>query len=283
MLKMLSAIAIWTVWISLGLLPVLAAGGARSALDSCYQSAKLRPDVGDCLERRLETAEAALERVAMAVHGNMTELDRVTGRPNAVPGFEDSERTFRQYRDRHCGWVGTAAAGGSGSGDMILDCMIRLTEQRTTELEARIPVAAVAPGNFAARPVPSTRFVARPDKAPPAGDVTAGEWRLTQLQRDGRSVSLPETPQATLSFDRNGMAAGRSFVNRYFGTANLVPEGHLSWTGALGSTKMAGPPDLMAREQDYLRALGRVSRWRVEGETLTLDSADGVVVLRYAR
>ena len=79
------------------------------------------------------------------------------------------------------------------------------------------------------------------------------------------------------------MAAGRSFVNRYFGTANLAPEGQLRWTGALGSTKMAGPPDLMAREQDYLRSLGRVSRWRVEGRTLTLDSADGVVVLHYAR
>ncbi len=46
---------------------------------------------------------------------------------------------------------------------------------------------------------------------------------------------------------------------------------------------MAGPPDLMAREDAYFNALGRVTRCRVEGDTLTLDREDGSVRLGFSR
>lgn len=248
--------------------------GAASPLESCYQAATSRTDVGHCLEQRLHAADTAMEKAAMAVHGLAADLSGVTERPEIAAEFEESERAFREYLDRHCAWVGAMAAGGSGSGDMVRDCMIRLTEQHTADLESHLPVG---------RPAATAGSTGRSQRPPVATPIPAGEWRLTFLQREGERVALAGEPAVTLSFDKNGMAAGRSFVNRYFGTATVSAGGRLSWNGALGSTRMAGPPELMAREDAYLKALGLVTRWRVDGDTMTLDSEDGTILLRFAR
>ena len=239
-------------------------------VDVCQHAATTRAEVRDCLDRRLQAAEAAMEKVVMAVHSNMADIDRTSGRPDAVTKFEDSERAFREYLDRHCAWIGAAATGGSP--EAVNDCLIRLTEQHTMELQARQP-AAVTKSGGSVRPRPATR----------AGTIPPGEWKLTFAVQQGRRLALPDEPRVTLSFDQNGMAAGRSFVNRYFGTASLTDHGQFGWTGALGSTRMAGPPELMAVEDQYFKALERVSRWRIENGMLILDSDDGAILLRYSR
>ena len=251
----------------------VAAAGTVGPLDSCRQVSELHQAVRDCLDRRLQAAEAEMEKVAMSVHASMADLDRVTGRPEIVAEFENSERAFREYLERHCAWVG-AAASDAGAAIVLSDCMIRLTEQHTAELQSQLPKGKTAALAASTSPL---------QKASRAGGIPGGEWRLTYMEHQGKSLPLPPEPRATLSFDKNGMAAGRSFVNRYFGTASVTEHGHLSWNGALGSTRMGGPPGLMEAEDHYLKALARVSRWRIEADTLTLDSGDTDVLLRYSR
>jgi heat shock protein HslJ len=244
-----------------------AAAGAAGPMEACQQPAASRSDFRNCLDQRLRMAEAAMESAAMSMHSSMTNLSQATGRADVVAAFEDSERAFREYMDRHCAWVGAAESSGRSS-DVVSDCLIRLTEQHTAQLQSEL-----SPGQSAAT---------RPQKAFRVAAIPGGEWRLTYVEREGQRMTLPDQPRATLSFD-NGTAAGHSFVNRYFGTASVTEFGRLSWVGELGSTRMAGPPGLMEVEDQYLEALSRVTRWRVEGDTLTLDSADHGVLLRYSR
>ncbi len=243
--------------------------GSTSPLDMCQKATASRAEVRDCLDRRLRAAEAAMERVAMTVHANMAEIDRGSGEAGAVAKFEDSERAFRDYLDRHCAWIGAAGAGGSA--EVVNDCLIRLTEQHTTELQAQRPARA------------KTASPAQPQKQARAGVILQGEWKLTYAMHQGRRLTLPEQPRVTLSFDPSGMAAGRSFVNRYFGTASMGDRGQFGWSGALGSTRMAGPPELMSAEEQYFKALESVSRWRIENGALVLDTEDGGILMRYSR
>jgi uncharacterized protein YecT (DUF1311 family) len=69
----------------------------------------------------------------------MERLDRAVGQSVAANRFEAAQQAFRDYRDKHCAWVGVKAVGASGAGDFVRDCRIRLAEQRTQELQAQMP------------------------------------------------------------------------------------------------------------------------------------------------
>ncbi|MDX2114450.1 MAG: META domain-containing protein [Planctomycetota bacterium] len=113
----------------------------------------------------------------------------------------------------------------------------------------------------------------------------AGEWTLQKLR--GLSVPQGETPGRSVGFTvlTDGSIAGFSGVNRFSGRLDAagLERGEFRMPGAV-STKMAGPPELMKLEGDFLRALEEAERYVANESTLTLfEGNDVLAVLLRAR
>jgi heat shock protein HslJ len=113
--------------------------------------------------------------------------------------------------------------------------------------------------------------------------ITEVEWHLVRMHADGVSAALRPASHVTLRIAGDGTASGSASVNRYRGTVTPTPDGVLRWGGPLRSTQMAGAPELMEQERAFLAALLRTSRWRLDGDELALESADGSVRLLFRR
>jgi heat shock protein HslJ len=97
--------------------------------------------------------------------------------------------------------------------------------------------------------------------------LTDGPFTSGDLEGSGITLDFAET-------DLSGSAG----VNRYFGAYTSATDGTLQ-VGVLGSTAMAGDPDAMALEQEYLAALQSVFGYTIADGTLTLvGAADQVLV-----
>jgi len=106
------------------------------------------------------------------------------------------------------------------------------------------------------------------------------EWLLKTVTVDGQRVIMHVDATQTIRFGSDGRVTGYAGVNRFAGTYTLSPEGLLAWPGAgLISTRMAGPPELMEKEQAYLKGLPKTTRAIVASAGLQLQSDDGSTVL----
>jgi len=103
------------------------------------------------------------------------------------------------------------------------------------------------------------------------------EWRLKTL--NGKDYSS-FNPPATLTFTQEeNRISGHAGCNRFFGGYALVDD-NLS-VGQLGATKMFCE-NKMELEDNYLKALEHVKRYRIKGNSLQLfDGA--TVILEFTR
>jgi uncharacterized protein YecT (DUF1311 family) len=92
----------------------------------------------------MKAAESTLADAYRAMRDEMERVDRAAGQSVAASRFEAAEQAFRDYRDRHCAWIGVKAMDASDAGDLVRDCRIRLAEQRTQELKAQMPAQPAA-------------------------------------------------------------------------------------------------------------------------------------------
>jgi heat shock protein HslJ len=100
-----------------------------------------------------------------------------------------------------------------------------------------------------------------------------GKWRLASMDGQTTTGALRESG-VTLEIQADGKFAGQAPVNRYFGQIRL--EGKRIKTGPIGSTMMAGPPELMDAEQAFFRNLGEnLQSATVQNKQLVLIAADG--------
>jgi heat shock protein HslJ len=96
----------------------------------------------------------------------------------------------------------------------------------------------------------------------------SGAWQLASATVDGRALELLDDHPITAVIDAS-IIGGRSACNEYGGRIEMAGEGIR--IGELGGTAMAcGPADVMALEQAYLAALGRVRAIEVIGGQLAL-------------
>lgn len=105
------------------------------------------------------------------------------------------------------------------------------------------------------------------------------DWVLREI--NGKlAVPSGQRGLPTLRLDAEKKRAfGFAGVNRFFGGYERTGE-KLKF-GALANTRMGGPPEQMAVERAFLKALEGVTEWRIEkGELVLL--ADGKVVLRFS-
>jgi heat shock protein HslJ len=108
------------------------------------------------------------------------------------------------------------------------------------------------------------------------------DWDLKGLTVEGRQIVVDVDTRITIRFAPNGQVAGLAAVNRFSGTYSLNAEGRLSWGKAgFAATRMAGPPELMEKEQAYLRGLGKTNMAILARHILVLQGDDASTVLRF--
>lgn len=96
---------------------------------------------------------------------------------------------------------------------------------------------------------------------------------LEQLTIDGAAIALHE-PRPTLQLEKIGRIHGSGSINRYFGTFQY-DAGQSAWQcGNVTMTRMAGDPELMQQETDFVDALRQVQRI-----SLTHQKADNPVLI----
>lgn len=106
--------------------------------------------------------------------------------------------------------------------------------------------------------------------------LVGSEWRLVDFCGD----AIPDDAGVTLAFLDGGRVAGSASVNRYNG-AFATGEDGLD-VGPFATTRMAGPPEAMERERDYLAALTSAkSVSTISGDQLVIAVDGRDLPLRY--
>jgi heat shock protein HslJ len=131
---------------------------------------------------------------------------------------------------------------------------------------------------------PATRPMPNPVTTPLPSLLAGTAWQVVALPRftlaPGTSLSLGSL---TLRFEEPARAAGNSGVNR-FSAQVIADASQLRFVSPI-STRMAGPPEQMALESEFLVRLQAVAVWKIDGNRLRLSDAAGLemMVLERAR
>ena len=106
-------------------------------------------------------------------------------------------------------------------------------------------------------------------------DRIAGmQWILQKMMIDGDEYPLTgEKPFVT--FDGRGKVNGFASINRFFGVMQVDGGGAVSWPGAFGATRMAGPDDLMRQENAFLAAMQVTEQASLGKRYLRFQTKDG--------
>jgi uncharacterized lipoprotein YbaY/heat shock protein HslJ len=104
--------------------------------------------------------------------------------------------------------------------------------------------------------------------------VVGREWVLESIGGADVTVMRP----ASLRFGDDGRVTGSTGVNRMFG-GYVISDGRLSITTP-GTTLMAGPPEAMATETAFLRAITVGGDLAVDGDRLTIGDGETRLTFR---
>ncbi len=90
----------------------------------------------------------------------------------------------------------------------------------------------------------------------------------------GKTFQLADAKghKAMMTFNADGNVNGNSGVNRFFGQYKTAGDQIIFYQ--MGSTKMAGAPDAMKFEDNFMGKLGKVNRFFIVGRNLTFFAGD---------
>ncbi len=119
----------------------------------------------------------------------------------------------------------------------------------------------------------------------PPASLQGTIWEATAL---GREATDPDTAVSPLSitavFAKDGTLSGNASVNQYYATYTIGEGSRMTIDPAIVTTKVGGPPELMAQEAAYLALLPRTARYEIkQNELWLLDEAGEELVHFVAR
>ena len=133
-------------------------------------------------------------------------------------------------------------------------------------------------------PIPTISTATPPTVSQQTAALTQPTWMLRVLYVGGhheQPVLASHAP--TLRFqphdDRSGGFEGRGGCNTYMGSYTIA--GTMLHMGLSGTTNMACTPDVMDEETAYLGALAHIEQFHLDGDSLTMASADSNVQLDF--
>jgi heat shock protein HslJ len=103
-----------------------------------------------------------------------------------------------------------------------------------------------------------------------------GDWLVVEI--DGEPIDTEAPREVRFEGDR---VAGRVGINRF--TGSFTFDGQVLRVGPVASTRMAGPPELMALENRFNSHLDGEHEIALEDDVLTLPGEDHSVVLARAQ
>jgi heat shock protein HslJ len=124
----------------------------------------------------------------------------------------------------------------------------------------------------------------QPRGVPKSAGSLPGTWRLVSVESGAGVIEasgLTEIPFVVFEPDApetaTGSITGFGGINRFFGRYTMTSDGLVM--SNFGSTRMAGPPELMRVERTFLSALENAKKVRTSGRSLVLESDEGRVTL----
>ena len=103
-------------------------------------------------------------------------------------------------------------------------------------------------------------------------ELSGTKWELIKMDRkEMKDVFSPNDNGITISFSGNKIS-GNSGINNYFGDY-IVTAGNVT-VGAIGSTEMAGPDNLMKLERQYLELLQNAKKIELVNKTTLIFTTD---------
>lgn len=136
-------------------------------------------------------------------------------------------------------------------------------------------VTPLSDGARANTPVPATPAA--------LAALNEADLKLARLVAGGQTVALPAAKPPTLQLLDGGRVAGFAGVNRFNGGFTLGDGGALLWSPGMAVTRMAGPPERMALESAFLKALPATTRLGVLPYGVVFQSDDGQNVVELVR
>lgn len=107
-----------------------------------------------------------------------------------------------------------------------------------------------------------------------------GSWILVSTG----SGSSSEHPMGVITLEvTSEEISGSAGVNSYHGTVVADPATGAFTIGPVGTTRMAGPENMMIQEEKYLAALANVTGYSLANGYLNLVGSDGSVLLSFAQ
>ena len=92
----------------------------------------------ECLKKELQQTRDEYREAMEKLTQQAGELDRVTGRNEALPALEKANTAFDRYVSEQCRFEETMMGGGTGAGAANLACQINLLHVRMGAIESHL-------------------------------------------------------------------------------------------------------------------------------------------------
>jgi len=272
-----TAIALVLGLVLVAALSILSAKTARAAtpVEECTDRSPTLAGITACLDEMLKRAEDGMWARSKAVLAQMKQLRKQAGSRGAAQLFNAAQKQFHSYRAAQCAWVATQSETTQGAERLRVDCMIRVTRERTLELAGALPTEAA--------PLEETPAANPPVEAPSQSPFGV-EWHLVQLVRNGQEEPLSAESRVVLVLSEGGGVAGTTRASIYSGRYVLGPNNRIAWlqTG-FNIERASGQFDADDPDEAILDDLAATTKLRVDSTGLTLTSDNGSVVLVFGR
>ena len=103
-------------------------------------------------------------------------------------------------------------------------------------------------------------------------EICNRQWIARKIVFNGNEKK-PFEKAPFLEFNIKGRIAGFASVNRFFGNIKIDADGNVK-ISPLGSTRMAGPPELMNQEMEFLSIMQKTAKLYTTGNDLHAETKD---------
>ena len=98
------------------LILAIPAAYAQDSIEQCYKAATNEVAMRECLKKELQQTRDEYREALDKLTQQAGELDRVTGRNEAMPALEKANMSFDRYVSEQCRFEETMFSGGAGGG-----------------------------------------------------------------------------------------------------------------------------------------------------------------------
>jgi heat shock protein HslJ len=102
-------------------------------------------------------------------------------------------------------------------------------------------------------------------------------WSLVSYGQTGSETTVIEGSGVTLEFEEGGQAGGSASCNTFGAQYEVTGSNQLSITDIVSTQMACSDEALMEQESQYLEALGTAESFEMNGESLTIRYAGGVL------